>query len=115
MALILEQANAKRAVWRNITVESPKPDGGYQTDKFRAKFQLLEADEMKDKKEDQIGDFLKEVLLDTQGIKLNVTDEGDAPFTDELATQLIAVPWIRGALMREYLLIPLGKKGQVKN
>jgi hypothetical protein len=115
MALILEQANAKRAVWRNISVEIPKEDGGYSTEKFRAKFQLLEAEDMKDKKEEQIGDFLKEVLLDTKGVKLQKTDTEDTPFTDDLADNLIAVPWIRSALMREYLLIPLGKKGQLKN
>lgn len=115
MALILENVNAKRAVWRNITVENPKESGGYQVFKFDAKFQLLEADEMKDKKEDQISEFLKEVIVDIKGVKLNNDDQDDAEFSTDLTEQLIAVPWIRSALMREYLLIPLGKKGQVKN
>jgi len=115
MALILEQANAQRKVWRNVKIETPKENGGYREDQFRAQFQLMDADTLKDQKDEQIPDFLKTVITDVTGVKQAEGEEDDLPFTTELVDQLVAVPWIRSKLMQEYLLIPAGKKGQVKN
>lgn len=114
MALILEKANANRKVWRTIKVEVPT-DSGYQNMKFDVQLQLMEAEAIQDKKDDQIADFLKEVIKDVRGVKAHDEDTDDLACSAELVEQLVAIPWIRAAIMREYLLIPLGKKGALKN
>lgn len=116
MALILEKANAKRKVWRTIKVEVPSDtNSGYIDMKFDVQFQLMEAEDIQDKKEEQITDFLKSVIKDVRGVKAHEDDEDDVTFSSDLVDQLVAIPWIRAQLMKEYLLIPAGKKGRSKN
>jgi len=114
MALILNKANATRKVWRTIKCEIPV-DGSYQDMKFDAQFQLMEAEAIQDKKDEQIPDFLKDVIKDVRGVKANEDDAEDISYSENLVEQLVAIPWVRSALMKEYLMIPVGKQGRVKN
>ena len=113
MALILAKSAADLKVWRTVKVQVPKDgnDKSFEEMTFKAQFQLMGVNEFKDLMDEDAGSALTRVFVDATGIKADVDSKEDEEFTSELSAQLIDVPWIRSALLKSYLSIPGGKKG----
>ena len=113
MALVLAKAAEDIKVWRTIKVPVPKDgnDKSFDEMTFKAQFQLMGVKEFKELMDEDIDVALTRVLLDTKGIRAEVDSTEDEAFTSELRDQLLNVPWIRSALLKSYLAIPGGKKG----
>ncbi|QFU23727.1 hypothetical protein FM038_017150 [Shewanella eurypsychrophilus] len=113
MALVLAKAAADIKVWRTIKVQMPKDgsDKSFDEMTFKAQFQMMGTNEFKELQDESVEAALTRVWLDAKGIRAEVDSSEDEEFSTELKAQLIDIPWIRTALLKSYLAIPGGKKG----
>lgn len=92
----------ERTFRREITAMSPV-DGGFKEEKFHATFRVLDGDKAAEYDRATIvgtRDFLKQVTVRLD----DLVDANDkpVPYSDEVRDQVIVMPWVALALVREY-------------
>jgi hypothetical protein len=87
----------ERSVWWPIEVQEPIDDGKFETRRFNARLKLLDLGRLGQLSADEM---LSEILLDWTEVR----DEAGVAITysAEVRDRLIAVPYIRAALLRAY-------------
>ena len=77
-------------------------DGGHEKQTFRARFRVVDTDAgMRFDSDDGMTEFLREVLVG--GEDLVDADGRTLPWSDALRDRLLAVPYVRLALLRTYM------------
>jgi len=96
-------------VWP-VTVSVPRDGGSFEKSQFRAKFEILNSDQVNAMAVDHrsSGDQDTDLgqLILTKSIKdlFDLVDEdgNQIPYTDELRDQVLAIPYIKGGLWEAY-------------
>lgn len=91
-----------------VTVTHPVNDG-FSTSKFKATFRVVDVEQLRDSDTlDGQQDLLRKIVVGMD----DLVGEDDKPltYTDELRDQLIAVPYIRAALVQTYLAAVTGAR-----
>lgn len=84
-----------------VTVMVPV-DGGHEAQTFRATFRVIDVDDIGDTMSlDGQKDLLRRILCDF--LDVEGEDGNPAVFNDALRDRLIAVPYVRGALIQTYI------------
>ncbi len=96
-----------------VTVLVPQDGGKRGKQTFTAEFALLAPERERMLKNGDIADedFLREVLVGWSGVA--DADAADLPFSDEAHDKLIAIPYVRAALIEAYFDFVAG--GRRKN
>lgn len=96
-----------------VNVQVPQDGGKRAKQTFTAEFMLLPPERQHALKNGSIPDeeFLCDVVVGWSGV--NDADGADLPFSDEARDKLIAIPYVRAALIEAYFDFVAG--GRLKN
>jgi hypothetical protein len=96
-----------------VTVLVPQDGGKRAKQTFSAEFSLLPDERQRELKNGSVSDeeFLREVVVGWDGVQ--DADGAELPFGDEALDRLIAIPYVRAALIEAYFDFAAG--GRRKN
>lgn len=111
--------SAKPSVAWPVTVNVPQDGGKVRTHTFEARFALLTQAEIDQavgasRNGDENDDLLGLALLGWSGVK-EEDGETDVPFNDETKQQMLAIPYVRGGLLKAFFEATSGKAAARKN
>lgn len=88
--------------WWPVRVKVPTDNGEHKTQRFKARFRIMNSDEAKKLVEDDMDvDLMNKVLIDWKDIE-DADTKASIPFNDETKPAIIAVPFIRLGLVEAY-------------
>ncbi len=104
-------AAVKTVMWP-VDVQIPQDGGKVKKVRFSAQFEILSDDEYTETLTS--GDLLKRVLTGWEGV---LPEEGNDPveFNDDTKAQMLAMPYVRVALVQAYTQAASGREAARKN